>query len=129
MLGRPGFAVLTCAATVLASATLGGCSPLGTKDRPRPSSPQLTQAEKTHEYPSPAPHPQSATGDDAGPVQAIRAFAMRDINWSATAVSAQMQSLASESVGQARSEMQLAAAQTGGDYELRRGGIANRGTV
>ena len=37
--------------------------------------------------------------------------------------------LASASIGQARSAMQLAAAQTAGDYELRRGGIANSGTV
>ena len=40
-----------------------------------------------------------------------------------------MRELASESVGQARSAMQLAAAQTAQDYELQRGGIANSGTV
>jgi hypothetical protein len=40
-----------------------------------------------------------------------------------------MQALAEQSVGQARSEMELAAAQTGSDYELRRGGIANSGGV
>ena len=40
-----------------------------------------------------------------------------------------MQALAGQSVGQARSAMELTAAQTGSDYELRRGGIANSGTV
>jgi sarcosine oxidase gamma subunit len=40
-----------------------------------------------------------------------------------------MRQLAAGSVGQARSAMQLAAAQTANDYELQRGGIANHGTV
>jgi hypothetical protein len=40
-----------------------------------------------------------------------------------------MQELAAGSIGQARSAMALAAAQTANDYELRRGGIANAGTV
>jgi hypothetical protein len=40
-----------------------------------------------------------------------------------------MRALAAHSVGQARSALQLAAAQTAGDYELKRGGIANSGTV
>jgi hypothetical protein len=40
-----------------------------------------------------------------------------------------MRGLAAQSVGQARAVTALAAAQTAGDYELRRGGIANRGEV
>ena len=40
-----------------------------------------------------------------------------------------MQALALASVGQARSAMALAAAQTRNDYELRHGGIANHGVV
>jgi hypothetical protein len=40
-----------------------------------------------------------------------------------------MLALARRSVGQARSAMELAAAQTASDYELQRGGIANRGVV
>ena len=40
-----------------------------------------------------------------------------------------MRGLAAQSVGQARSAMTLAAAQTEADYELRQGGIANSGTV
>jgi hypothetical protein len=40
-----------------------------------------------------------------------------------------MRALAAASVGQARSAMALAAAQTSADGELRRGGIANHGSV
>ena len=40
-----------------------------------------------------------------------------------------MRALAAASIGQARSALALAAAQTAGDYELKRGGIANHGTV
>jgi hypothetical protein len=40
-----------------------------------------------------------------------------------------MSRLAAASIGQARSALQLAAAQTAGDYELKHGGIANSGTV
>ena len=40
-----------------------------------------------------------------------------------------MLALAAGSVGQARSVVALAASETAGDYELRRGGIANSGTV
>jgi hypothetical protein len=61
--------------------------------------------------------------------QAIRAFAAAYINWNAQTVSADMRSLAARSVGQARAAMTLASAETADDYELRRGGIANAGTV
>jgi hypothetical protein len=40
-----------------------------------------------------------------------------------------MRTLAAASIGQARSAMQLTAANTAQDYELRRGGVANMGTV
>jgi type IV pilus biogenesis protein CpaD/CtpE len=90
---------------------------------------KLAQAQATHEYPSPPPKPQTATSPAAEPVAAIRSFARRYINWRADTVTAQMSALAAQSVGQARSEMELAAAHTAGDYELRRGGVANSGTV
>jgi hypothetical protein len=61
--------------------------------------------------------------------QAVRAFATAYINWTARTVAGDMGSLAARSVGQARSAMTLAAAQTADDYELRRGGISNQGTV
>jgi hypothetical protein len=60
---------------------------------------------------------------------AIRAFASAYINWNAQSVAADMRMLAAHSIDQARSAMQLAAADTAQDYELQRGGIANAGTV
>jgi hypothetical protein len=76
--------------------------------------------------PAPAQHPARTAPT---PVQAIRVFATAYINWNASTVTADMQVLATVSVGQARSAMQLAAADTAQDYELRHGGIANSGTV
>jgi hypothetical protein len=62
-------------------------------------------------------------------VQAVRRFATAYINWNAQTVATRMRALGAQSVGQARSAMTLAAAQTAADYELRQGGIANSGTV
>ena len=59
----------------------------------------------------------------------MSAFATAYINWTAATVAADMRMLASESVGQARSAMQLAAAETAHDYELQNGGVANSGKV
>jgi hypothetical protein len=72
---------------------------------------------------------QSAQGGSGTPMQAIAAFASSYINWTAATIAEDMRSLASSSVGQARSVATLAAAQTANDYELQRGGIANSGTV
>ncbi len=114
------------------TATLGmilcaGCGATHHKT-PAPRS-KLAQAQATHEYPSPPPPPQTATGATSTAAQAVRAFATAYINWTAQTVTADMASLAKRSVGQARSAMALAAAQTADDYELQRGGIANQGTV
>ena len=59
----------------------------------------------------------------------MRAFATSYINWTADTVASDMRALAARSVGQARSALELAAAQTASDYELKRGGIANSGKV
>ena len=59
----------------------------------------------------------------------MRVFARAYINWTADSVGRDMSALAAASIGQARSALQLAAAQTAGDYELKRGGIANSGAV
>jgi hypothetical protein len=61
--------------------------------------------------------------------EVVIAFATAYINWSARTVSADMRALAAQSIGQARSAMELAAGETGHDYELQRGGIANSGQV
>jgi hypothetical protein len=103
---------------------LGGCG----GHRSRPAASPLQQAQRTHEYPSPSPPRQTAPGVPTA-IQAISAFATAYINWSAQTVSGQMSVLARASIGQARSAMALAAAQTASDYELRRGGVSNQGTV
>ena len=59
----------------------------------------------------------------------MRRFTDAYINWTADSVGQDMRTLAAASIGQARSALQLAAAQTAGNYELKRGGIANTGTV
>ncbi len=59
----------------------------------------------------------------------VRAFATAYINWTADDITARMRALAVASIGQARAATELAAAGTENDYELRRGGISNSGTV
>jgi hypothetical protein len=128
-------------AIAMLSAAASGCASLASAPPPAPTSSTtqaggvappasspVARAQATHEYPSPPPARQSAPGF-ASPTQAVAAFAIAYINWDANTVAADMQALAAHSVGQARSATELAAAQTGSDYELRRGGIANSGTV
>jgi len=111
----------------MSALALSGCGTAHHKTRTTRS--KLAQAQATHEYPSPPPPPQTATGAGSTGAQAVRAFATAYINWTAQTVAGDMGSLAARSVGQARSAMTLAAAQTADDYELRRGGISNHGTV
>lgn len=120
-----------------AAAGLAGCAAFG-GGHTAPSSSgasnntaaKVAQAERTHEYPASTPPVQTTSGaPNTAAIAAVRRFATGYINWSATTVTRQMQVLALASVGQARSAMALAAAQTQNDYELRHGGIANRGIV
>jgi hypothetical protein len=113
----------------LAGAGLAGCGDAHQQNPTATKHSALAQAAASHEYPSPPPPPQLAAEPAASPVAAILAFATAYINWSSQTVTADMQSLAAHSVGQARSAMILAAAGTGEDYELQRGGIANHGAV
>jgi hypothetical protein len=101
-----------------------GC--LGPSKPPRPSPVQTAQARR--EYPAPPPAPEHADGWPSAAV-AVERFATAYINWTAQTVSADMLALARRSVGQARAAVQLAAAETAGDYELQRDGIANSGQV
>ncbi len=117
---------------VLACAACGGghaARPRNTRPRRSQAAEELAQAQATHEYPSPAPRPQTATGGLPSPIRAIRRFVTAYINWTAPTVALDMRALAARTVGQARSAMQLAAAGTADDYELQRGGIANHGVV
>ena len=114
-------------AIALGMVLCAGCGATHHKAPPKRS--KLAQAQATHEYPSPPPPRQTAAGATSTAAQAVRAFATAYINWTAQTVAGDMASLAARSVGQARSAMILAAAQTADDYELQRGGIANHGTV
>jgi len=113
---------------ILVCVGLSGCSPLGEGTSTTGSS-ALQRAQTTHEYPSPPPPPQRVSTASPSADQAVTAFAKVYINWDASSVVARLRGLAQGSIGQARSAMQLAAAQAAGDYELQRGGIANHGTV
>lgn len=119
-------------ALTAASASLSACGVLGDRPtQPDPQAPAVARAQSTHELTPPRPPPRQAVAGSgtASPEQAVRRFASAYINWTAESISRDMSRLASASIGQARSALQLAAAQTAADYELKRGGIANRGTV
>ena len=113
---------------VAVACSLAGCG-FSAPSQPQPPPAPVQQAQRTHEYPSPAQPPQHAATASASAAAAVRNFAAAYINWDAGTVTGRLRDLAADSVGQARSAMQLAAAQAAGDYELRRGGIANHGTV
>ncbi len=130
-------------ALAFAGGSLGGCAGLSggsgaSTDRSRPStggsrtstvsSAKLARAQRTHEYPGPPQHQTAASGA-ANPVLLIQAFATAYINWTATTLAPTMRALEQVSIGQARSVLAMAAAQTAQDYELRQGGIANAGVV
>jgi hypothetical protein len=124
--------VLSAAAAGLAGcAAFGGGSAASSSTRASTGTAgKVAQAERTHEYPAPTPPVQTApAGASTAAATAVRRFATRYINWDAATVTRQMQALAVASIGQARSAMALAAAQTQNDYELRHGGIANSGVV
>jgi hypothetical protein len=112
-----------------ACASLSGCALLSRPSRPDPPPSPVARAQTTHELATPRPRQTVASPGAATKEQAVRRFARAYINWTADSVGRDMSELASGSIGQARSALQLAAAQTAGDYELKRGGIANSGTV
>ncbi len=89
---------------------------------------QATTSSSPNEIPTPPGPTENAPGA-ATPAQALTHFATSYINWDASDVKAQLAKLARQSVGQARSAMQLAAAQVGSDPELQQDGVANSGTV
>lgn len=90
---------------------------------------KVAEAQKTHEFPSPLPPAEKVASGSPSAIAAIRRFVTAYINWNSQTVSGDMRAQAARSVGQARAALQLAAAQTAGDYELKQGGIANSGTV
>ena len=105
---------------------LAGC---GATRPARAGRSKIATAQATHEYPSPKPPPQTSAGSSSSAVGAVRSFATAYINWTTDTVTADMRALAARSIGQARSALELAAAQTASDYELQQGGISNAGQV
>lgn len=116
-------------AVAVTCTSLSGCGALGAPEQRNPQIAAIARTQTTHELASPTPPETTAQPGAASPEQAVRRFADAYINWTADSVGREMRALAAASVGQARSALQLAAARTGSDYELRRGGIANSGTV
>ncbi len=113
----------------LSALAAAGCGGAHHNARRSTAAADLAEAQVSHEYPSPTPPPQTAAGATSTGAQAVRAFATAYINWTAQTVAGDMTALAAHSIGQARSAMTLAGAETADDYELQRGGIANQGTV
>jgi hypothetical protein len=120
---------MRCLCALGAALGLAACGVSATHRAPRARPSPVAQAQTTHEYPSPPPPQQRADAGFASASAAVAAFAAAYINWTAGSVAGDLRRLAAQSIGQARSAMQLAAAQAASDYELERGGIANRGTV
>jgi hypothetical protein len=85
-------------------------------------------APRDHEVPTPPGRAERAPGL-ASPAKAVRSFAASYINWNAGDVAKRLTVLARHSVGQARTELKLEAAETRADRELHRGDVANRGDV
>jgi hypothetical protein len=110
-------------AIAMAAVAIAGCG--GTATTPS----KVQQAQSTHEYPAAKARPQTVIPGAISQVDAIRHFAQTYINWTPETVAGQMRELAAQSIGQARSAMELAASQTSHDYELQQGGISNSGTV
>ncbi len=126
------------ATALLAGLLAAGCAPLTVSlpanDTSRtgasaPAPGPAAGAEGANERPTPVPPQSVGEGGASTAVAAVRAFAGAYINWTAATVSDDMRTLAGQSVGQARSAMELAAAQTAQDYELQQSGVANQGTI
>jgi hypothetical protein len=97
--------------------TTGTAPPIGQPTTPATAAPNRPAPHQPNPYNSPLA------------AEALVAFASEYINWNSHNVAAVMRLLASQSIGQAHAEMELAAGETARDYELHRGGIANSGQV
>lgn len=127
---RRQLAALACG--VLLVAGLGGCAgfaiPTAAHTRTRTAATALAATPAPAATPIPAAT-RSQPRAPLPPTAVIRQFAEAYINWTAADVSTRMAQLARDSVGQARSEMALAAAEVRGDSTLRQVGMSNSGTV
>ncbi len=125
-----------CAPLYLACLALSGCGAVGVTATIIRTGSTTEPARSVHAGAT-APGDGSPRNQGAGPssgfspqaAEVVIAFADAYINWDSHTVSSDMQTLAAESIGQARSAMELAAGETARDYELQRGGIANSGQI
>lgn len=108
-------------------ATTGGGAP-GPRTAPPPAQAPTSPAPAGGPAPRAASHQPNPYNSPLA-AEALVAFASEYINWNSHDVAAVMRLLASQSIGQAHAEMELAAGETARDYELHRGGIANSGQV
>ena len=116
-------------AALIAAIVLAGCGVAAVQRPHRRAPSKLAIAQADHEYPASAAPRQRASKAAGAPLTAVASFARDYINWTADSVSRDMARLAATSIGQARAAAQLAVAETAGDYELHRDGIANSGVV
>lgn len=108
------------------AASLGGCG-IGLPAVATSARPATGVSRAPHGAAAAAGGALSASSGSAA--AAVRAFAAAYINWNAADVASRLEALARTSVGRARLELALEAAQTRDDVTLSRGGIANAGTV
>ncbi len=104
-------------------------TPATTATTPTASASKLARAQATHEYPTSRAPVQRARQASNSAITAVRRFATAYINWNAGTLTSDMRALAGRSIGQARAAVELAGANSAQDYELRRDGIANQGSV
>jgi hypothetical protein len=122
--------LLTVGCGIAVPATTGAGAP-SAQTAPPPSSPHQNPT-SPFAAPARAPRPASHQPNPYNSplaAEALVAFANEYINWNSHNVASVMRLLASQSIGQAHAEMELAAGETARDYELHRGGIANSGQV
>lgn len=140
--GHRGASLITAPLAAVMALALSGCGAFsppatsGTASRTAAAAPAaaggaagtVARADRTHEVPTPA-RPERVARGWPTPEAAVRAFAGAYINWTAATVGQRLQALARSSVGQARAMLALQAHEVAADTELRRGRIANSGTV
>jgi hypothetical protein len=119
------FGIVAGGCGIAVPATTDGGASTGQARQPSPRPAQAWAAGHTPRPPARQPDPYHSPLA----AEALVAFATEYINWNSHTVTGDMRLLATQSVGQAHSAMELAAGETARDYELHRGGIANHGQV
>jgi hypothetical protein len=126
---RTRAAALLSVALIVSTVAAGGIEGCGLAlPRPRPAS-RVADSGASREAGARRSHVAAPASGEPSQAQAVADFAEVYINWTAGTVARELTGLALASVGQARAEMSLAAAQTARDSSLHDGGVSNSGTV